>query len=93
MDSVVEKEHPLCFFSRTFVEACKVAGMEGDIAPKLEGWLKDAGFVNIQVKIHKPAIGTWPAEKAEKDIGAWNRLMLETGLLGIYMRLLCSMLQ
>lgn len=71
-----------------FVEAAKAHGMDAEIAPKLEGWLKDAGFVNVQVKIHKPAVGTWPIDKKEKEIGAWNQLMLETGLSGIYMRLL-----
>jgi hypothetical protein len=79
-------------FSRLFSEAAKVNGMEGDIAPKLEGWLKDAGFVNVQVKIHKPAVGTWPTDKKEKEIGAWNLLLLNTGLSGIYMRLLCTQL-
>lgn len=90
LDSLTGKEHPLCGFSRMFVEAAKAQGMDAEITPKLEGWLKDAGFVNIQVKIHKPAVGTWPTDGKEKEIGAWNQLMLETGLSGIYMRLLCT---
>jgi len=92
MDDVAGKENPLGTFSRLFAEAAKASGMDGNITPKLEGWLKDAGFVNVQVKIHKPAVGSWPKDKKERDIGAWNRLLLETGLEGIYMRLLCSQL-
>ena len=91
MDDVVGKDHPLGIFSRLFSEAAKANGMEG-IAPKLKGWLKDAGFVNVQVKIHKPAVGRWPTDKKEKDIDALNLLLLETGLSGIGMRLLCTQL-
>jgi hypothetical protein len=92
MDEVAGKDHPLGTFSRQFSAACKAAGMEGDIAPKLEGWLKDAGFVNVTVNIHKVPVGTWPKNKKQKEIGAWNLLLLQTGLEGIYMRLLCTQL-
>ena len=37
-------------------EAAKAHGMDAEIAPKLEGYLKEAGFVNFQVKIHEVAV-------------------------------------
>lgn len=75
-----------------FAEACRKNGVEANIAPKIEGWLKELGFVNIQAKKVKSPIGPWPKDKEQKDIGSWNLLRLQTGLIGFYMRLGTSQL-
>lgn len=86
-DALVSKEHPCHGNMALFVEAARLNGMEADVAPKIEGWLSDAGFVNIQVNVYKAPIGIWPKNKKDKEVGAWNMLRLQTGLIGFYMRL------
>ena len=53
-----------------FAEACQKSGMDAKFAPKIEGWLKGAGFVNIQVEKCKMPIGSWPEHK--KGEGYWG---------------------
>jgi hypothetical protein len=65
---------------------------DANIAPKVEGWLKDAGFVNIKVDRMKVPIGPWPKDKKQKEVGAWNLLRWLTGLDGYYLRFLTSVL-
>lgn len=70
-----------------FAEACRKNGMDATFAPEIEDWLKEIGFINIQVKKYKCPIGTWPKDKKDKEIGAWNLLRLQTGLIGYFLRL------
>ena len=51
------------------IEACRKRGMGADNVPKIEGWLQDIGFGNIQVTIHKSPIGTWLKEAW--DFATW----------------------
>lgn len=37
--------------------------------PKLRGWRKDAGFVNVTEQIFRIPIGPWPVNKDFKRIG------------------------
>ena len=37
--------------------------------PLLEGWMKDAGFTNVQAKKLPLAFGPWPKDKAAKEAG------------------------
>ncbi|EEH07412.1 conserved hypothetical protein [Histoplasma capsulatum G186AR] len=46
----------------------------------LEKWMKDAGFVNIQVHKHIVPLGTWAKDKRYKTIGAYNLLQFEESL-------------
>lgn len=31
--------------------------------PKLEGWFRDAGFVDVHVRKYRVPMGTWPKDK------------------------------
>lgn len=43
-------------------------------------FLKDAGFVNVEQKILKIPIGTWPKNRTLKTIGLYGRSVVEFGL-------------
>jgi len=46
------------------------------------GWMKEAGFTNVNISRHKAPLGTWPAEKKWKNIGAFNTATCLEGLEG-----------
>jgi hypothetical protein len=43
-------------------------------------YLKDAGFVNIEQRMFKIPIGTWPKNKTLKMVGLYGRMMCYDGL-------------
>jgi len=47
--------------------------------------LKDSGFVNVEEKVWKVPIGTWPRDKRMKIIGLYNRSVIYDGLQGVSM--------
>lgn len=47
--------------------------------------LRDAGFINIEQKIFKIPLGTWPKNKTMKVIGLYMRSVIYDGLQGISM--------
>ncbi|KAF3811893.1 Secondary metabolism regulator LAE1 [Colletotrichum gloeosporioides] len=77
---------------RMFLEACQMIGRDPCPGPQLEGWLKDAGFVNIRHKMFKIPIGTWPKDARLKDLGHMNVIQIMDGLEAYNMRLFTSVL-
>ncbi|MCJ1388337.1 hypothetical protein MMC18_001183 [Xylographa bjoerkii] len=63
-----------------FIKATRDAGMEPSPGPLVEGMMKDVGFVNIHHQRYPLPVGTWPADKHLKEIGAWNYLQCTEGL-------------
>jgi hypothetical protein len=45
--------------------------------------LRDAGFVNVEEKVFKVPVGTWPKNKTMKMIGLYMRSVIYDGLQGI----------
>ena len=60
--------------------------------PKLKGWMKDAGYVNVEEQIFRIPIRPWPANKDFKRIGEWNRLQLLEGMEAMSIYLLVNVL-
>ncbi|OQV04128.1 Methyltransferase domain-containing protein [Cladophialophora immunda] len=59
------------------------AGYDSQPGPKIEGWLQDAGFINVQaVKLPIP-LGTWPKDPKYKQVGICNYLQFQAGMEGI----------
>ncbi|KAL1991242.1 hypothetical protein VTN49DRAFT_5746 [Thermomyces lanuginosus] len=55
------------------------AGYEVRPGPKLEGWFKDAGFVNIQVKKFQIPHGVWAKDRHLKKVGTWLQAGFDAG--------------
>ena len=46
-------------------------------------YLRDAGFINVEEKVFKIPLGTWPKNKTMKTIGLYLRSTIYDGLQGI----------
>ncbi|KAF4920595.1 Secondary metabolism regulator LAE1 [Colletotrichum viniferum] len=77
---------------RMFIDACKMIGRDPRPGPQLEGWLRDAGFINICHKMIKIPIGTWPKDERLKDLGHMNLIQIIDGLEAYNLRLFTSVL-
>jgi hypothetical protein len=76
----LEPTHPWELWYNVFAEVDKKTGLAFNIAPQLKGWMEEAGFVNIVETISKCAIGMWPKDKKQKELGAWNQLRIDMGM-------------
>lgn len=59
-------------------KAAKKHGREFNVTTKLKGMLEDAGFEDIHYETIKLPLGTWPADKKQKEKGAYLLLNAET---------------
>ncbi|MBE3042371.1 hypothetical protein IMZ48_07270, partial [Candidatus Bathyarchaeota archaeon] len=59
---------------------------------KQEEWMTAAGFGDVRTRNVKTAVGGWPKDERQKEIGYFNRLSLETGLEGFALYALTTVL-
>jgi hypothetical protein len=74
-DGTMPVDHPLAVFWDKFQAAMKNFGPELRITPRIGQLMEEAGFVNIQKKVFKVPVGTWPADKTMRLIGHFMRLV------------------
>lgn len=55
-------------------------------------FIEDAGFENIDDRMLKLPLGTWPADKAQKELGAYFMLTTQSGFEAFGMALLTRQL-
>ncbi|KAF6808586.1 UMTA methyltransferase [Colletotrichum sojae] len=79
-------------WNKTLVRTLESLGRDPNPAPKLEGWVRDAGFESIYHQKIKTPIGPWPKDPRHKDLGLVNLAQVLLGLEGFSMRLLCGVL-
>lgn len=61
-DNSLKNEHASRIFNLELIKAFRSRGKEPCPGPLLEGLLKDAGFVNVQVQRYVLPVGTWPVD-------------------------------
>jgi SAM-dependent methyltransferase len=49
----------------------------------LDGWLRDAGFVNVKSQKMLLPLGPWPKDRHAKTVGVYNLLQMQTAIEGI----------
>ena len=83
-DGSLTPEHMYDEFEKVFTEFGDKLGQPFELVlgGKQEKRMKEAGFRDVQAHTFKTAVGGWPADKRQKEIGLFNRLSLETGLEG-----------
>lgn len=59
-----------------------------DVASKHHERLKAAGFVNVERRLFKWPINTWPKDPKHKEVGLWTLANIEGNLEAISMALL-----
>ena len=77
----------------TLPQAGRMLGREPCPGPKLEGWIRDAGFENIVVKVYKLPIGPWAKDPQFKLIGAYYHVTVMQGVEGFSLRLYMNVLK
>ncbi|KAK5046726.1 hypothetical protein LTR84_007487 [Exophiala bonariae] len=82
---------PLDQWCTEIIEGVKSIGMEPEPGPKLEGWVRDAGFTKIKHQLFAIPTGTWPKYKKLKEIGAFDLVQFLDGMENISMRVLTSL--
>ena len=81
-------------WSSFFVDAGKQMGQTFEVIDddNWVGWMREAGFQEVQSRAFKTPVGAWPADERQKEIGRFNRFGLETSLEGYALYLLTSVL-
>jgi len=65
------------------VEGGRRSGKILDLAGKMGGMLKRAGFVNVEEKVFKVPHGPWPKDRKMKLMGKYNLVHLLEGCGGL----------
>jgi hypothetical protein len=63
-------------WSRQLCQGIQTMGMDPFPTQKLEGWMRDAGFINIKYELFPIPLGPWPKDKDMVDSPAYRYSML-----------------
>ncbi|KAF2471728.1 S-adenosyl-L-methionine-dependent methyltransferase [Lindgomyces ingoldianus] len=77
---------------KILLDSSRNAGRDPCPGPKIEGWVRQAGFQNVVHQKYKLPIGPWAKDKRQKDIGLFNLVQALDGLEGFSMRLFTNVL-
>ncbi|EQL38381.1 hypothetical protein BDFG_00733 [Blastomyces dermatitidis ATCC 26199] len=69
-DGTVTPDYKVVEMLRNLRLASEKIGINMDHAPLLKGWMEQAGFTNIEQRVMRLPIGTWPKNRRLKLIGA-----------------------
>lgn len=77
-------------FSREVTEGIRATGREPGPGPQLEGWVRQAGFVDVHHRVLATPLGTWAKGRRMKEAGALNLLQWLEGLDAMGLRMLTT---
>ncbi|KEZ44914.1 hypothetical protein SAPIO_CDS2265 [Scedosporium apiospermum] len=91
-DGTVGSDSPWNQWGKIFIEAGEKLGRTFSVIIDRNnyGWMKDAGFENVQEKRIKLPLGSWPADPKWKTIGQYNLIATEQGLEGFALYVLTN---
>ncbi|KAG6173304.1 hypothetical protein E4U51_005739 [Claviceps purpurea] len=79
-DGTMPDDDPVKYLCETATKAFEKCGMETTLAPKLEPYLREAGFEKIHCQIFKVPIGPWAKDKTMRIVGLYQKIAVEDGL-------------
>ena len=82
----LQQNHPYLQWRKTFIEAGDKSGMSFDVSSRLEGWLKEAGFVSVEQRIKTIPVG------GTTTLGIFNQEKLHAGVFDFSARRLAKVL-
>lgn len=91
-DGSLKETHDVMRWDRIFLDAANQTGREVSPGPRLEGWVKEAGYVNVVARTFKFPIGPWPRDPTLKEVGLYNLIQIENGLEAFTLRLFTGVL-
>lgn len=72
-DGTMKDDWPLKVFWDKVQDAMTIFGTEIRIAPRVGELMEEAGFVNVQKRVFKVPVGTWPLDKTLRLVGLYMR--------------------
>lgn len=90
-DGTVAPGHIMYDWPQTFIGAGEVMGRTFKVNSKK--LMEDAGFVDIVEKVWKVPSSGWPKDPQMKELGRWQLLYLMTGLEGMALYILTTVLK
>ncbi|WYZ34020.1 hypothetical protein EsH8_I_000296 [Colletotrichum jinshuiense] len=91
-DGSLADKHQTLRWVKLFIDACDKIGRDARPGPKLENWVKEAGFVNVVHQRFKMPLGAWPKDPHYKDVGMCNLIQTLEGSEAFTMRVFCGVL-
>jgi hypothetical protein len=82
-DDSMREDYLLAKWMKLVTEGLLVLGVDMHASLKIGQAFEDAGFVNINTRVLKSPIGTWPKMKNLRIAGAYQRAALYDGLEGM----------
>ncbi|KAG5967893.1 hypothetical protein E4U57_007971 [Claviceps arundinis] len=79
-DGTMPDDDPVKYLCETATRAFEKCGMETTLAPKLEPYLREAGFENIHCQIFKVPIGPWAKDRTMRIVGLYQKIAVEDGI-------------
>jgi len=76
----LDENHPFTQWGKIMLESGEASGMPFHIAPFVKQRLEEAGFINVVEKVIRCAIGPWPKDPVQKELGQWEQLRLREGV-------------
>ncbi|RDW85374.1 hypothetical protein BP5796_03699 [Coleophoma crateriformis] len=73
-------DDPNAQWVEVFREVGQQTGMTFEAAVRLKDWLEKAGFENVEEVVFPIAVGSWPRDKKQKELGMWNQVRLANGM-------------
>ncbi|TKW59810.1 hypothetical protein CTA1_10369 [Colletotrichum tanaceti] len=89
-DGTLTEDHQTSKWVKLLIEAVRMIGRDPSPGPKLEGWVKDAGFVGVFHEQFKQPIGPWPKHPHYRDIGMTNLIQVLDGLEAFSLKTICG---
>jgi hypothetical protein len=91
-DGTIEPGDTMYDWSQMFINAGETMGQTFLIGKQSKELITQAGFVDVVETRYKLPIGPWMADKKWKELGRWNLLFLMTGLEGMQLWILKTVL-
>lgn len=91
-DGSLTPSHALHQWISTLCAAASSLNRDPNPGSQLQGWVRDAGFVNVVHKRYRVPIGPWARDATLKEVGGWNLRQVLNGLEGLSMRLYTGVL-
>ncbi|KAM0540778.1 hypothetical protein ACHAPJ_013509 [Fusarium lateritium] len=92
-DGSLTEDHHLRKWVKLFIDTARAKlNREPCPGPKLEEWVKDAGFTNVVHQKFRLPLGSWPKDEHLKDIGMCNIAQLLEGLEAFSLKIFCGVL-
>ncbi|KAI8300318.1 Pyrrolocin cluster transcription factor fsdR [Colletotrichum sp. SAR11_59] len=91
-DGTLTEEHHTTKWCNTLINACNKIGHDPNPGPKLERWVKDAGFINVIHQSFPIPLGPWPKDPHYKDVGMTNLIHYVEGLEAFSLRAFCAIM-